>query len=313
MAGNLLSRYIWLVDTLRRAGRLTRDEINRRWLDSDIGNGAPLARRTFYNYRQAVYELFGIEIQYDASTAEYFIDRSDSETRRGDSTVTDWLLNSAAMSGMLGDARGIADRIFLEQVPSARHNLAPLISAIKESRPVVISYHPFTRSIPTEGIIFEPYLLKLFRQRWYVAGRNVGENKVKTYALDRITSIEIQGEEFVMSPTFNPQEYFRHSFGIVVDSSEPRRVVLRAEPRQAKYLRALPLHPSQQEMVNDGFSVFHYTLLLTPDLLTELMAMGPEVTVLAPPELRTMLTERLRATLDLYRRDDNILPDPCVK
>lgn len=269
-------------------------------MESNVGSGAPLPRRTFYNYRAAILELFGVEILYDSATNEYYIETDSSASARGTESVTDWLLNSAAMSGMLADARSISSRIFLEQVPSARQNLAPLISAIKENRTVSFSYHPFTRSIPTPGILLEPFLLKLFRQRWYVAGRNVTENKIKTYALDRISAIELTGTSFVMPSDFDPQEYFRYSFGIVVDSSEPRRVALRADARQAKYLRALPLHPSQQEMVHDNFSIFHYNLLLTPDFLNELMALGPDITVLAPPELRTLLTARLRQALALY-------------
>lgn len=298
-----LARYTWLVDTLRRAKRLTREELNRRWIDSPVGDGRELPRRTFYNYRQAVMDLFGLEILYDPSTREYYFDDpgvSSSGSSGSDLSISNLLLDSATLSGVLSDARSISSRIFLEQVPSARINLAPIIDALKANRTITFSYHPFTRSLPSDGIRLEPYLIKLFRQRWYVAGRNVDENKIKTYALDRISAIEPGGATFTLPHDFDPAEYFRYSFGIVVDASKARHVVIRAGSRQAKYLRALPLHPSQQEMVNDGFSVFHYDLLLTPDLLTELMAMGPDVEVLAPPELRTMLTTRLRQTLDLY-------------
>lgn len=303
MSGNLLARYIWLVDTLRRARRLTRAEINRRWEDSALGNGNPMPRRTFYNYRAAVLELFGIEILFDSSTNEYYIDEGPEAAAAAASadSVTDLLLDSVAMSGMLADARSISSRIFLEQVPSARTNLPPLVSAIKESRAVRFSYHPYTRSIPTNGIILEPYLLKLFRQRWYVAGRNVAENRIKTYALDRISDTEVLPNGFTLPANFDPREYFRYSFGIVVDASAPRKVAIKADARRAKYLRALPLHPSQQEMVHDSFSIFHYDLLLTPDFLAELMSLGPDIEVLAPPELKTLLIDRLRQTLDQYK------------
>lgn len=300
MGSSLLAKYTWLVDTMRRSGRMTRAEINRRWKDSTVGKGTDMPRRTFYNYRQAVMDLFGVEILYDPSTAEYYIESDANASTRGSETVTDWLLNSAAMSGMLSDARSISDRIFLEQVPSARQNLSPIIEAIKSERAIRFTYHPFSRSRPTKGIVLEPYLLKLFRQRWYVAGRNVGEGKLKTYALDRISEPELTNDQFTMSPDFDPKEYFRYSFGIVVDSSRPRTVTLRTNSQQAKYLRALPLHPSQQEMVHDDFSIFTYDLLLTPDFLRELMSLGPEVTVLAPPELRTLLVTRLWETLRLY-------------
>lgn len=301
MAGaHALSRYTWLVDTLRRCGRLTRAEIDRRWADRDSGNGSPMSRRTFYNYRRDIQDLFGISIECDPSTNEYYIandDRGDGNSR---DTVTDWLLDSAAMSGLLADARSISDRIFVEHVPSARHNLAPIIDAVKHNHAIRFTYAPFSRTVPTRGVVVEPYLLKLFRQRWYVAGRAVADDRIKTYALDRISDVEVTDREFQPDPDFDPAAYFAHSFGIIVDSSRPRRVTLRTSAREAKYLRALPLHESQEEMMHEEYSVFHYHLQLTYDFIQELMSLGPAVKVEAPDDLRALLTERLRATLALY-------------
>lgn len=296
--GNLLARYTWVVDTLRRYGRISREEFNKRWAASSLSGGDPMPRRTFYNYRQNISELFGIEIAYDKRTNEYYIENNDQ--KGGDGSLTNWLLNSAAMSGVLSDARNVSHRVFVEDVPSARHNLAPILDALNHDISIRFTYNPFSRSRASVGVEIEPYLIKLFRQRWYVAGRNVSENRLKTYALDRMTAIELTGKRFEMPADFDPQEYFRHSFGIVVDSSTPRQVILRTDPQQAKYLRALPLHSSQQEMLHDQFSDFTYNLLLTEDFVKELMTLGPSVKVIAPPELRALLTDRLRRTLDQY-------------
>ena len=296
--GNLLARYTWVVDTIRRYGRISREEFNKRWANSTFGEGSPMPRRTFYNYRQSISELFGIEIAYDKRTNEYYIEQTEKDG--SDGSLTNWLLNSAAMSGVLSDARSVSHRIFVEDVPSARHNLAPILDALNHDIAIRFTYNPFTRSRPSPGVEIEPYLIKLFRQRWYVAGRNVAEGRLKTYALDRMTGIELTGRRFEMPADFDPAEYFRHSFGIVVDSSIPRQVTLRTDPRQAKYLRALPLHPSQQEMLHDKFSDFTYNILLTEDFLKELMTLGPSVKVISPPELRLMLAERLRQTLAQY-------------
>lgn len=298
MVGNLLARYTWVVDTLRRYGRISREEFNKRWAAGAYGNGDPMPRRTFYNYRQNILELFGIEIAFDRRTNEYFIRELDSNG--GDGSLTDWLLNSAAMSGVLSDAKAVSHRVFVEEVPSARDNLAPILDALNQDISIRFTYNPYTRSRPTTGVEIEPYLIKLFRQRWYVAGLNVSENRLKTYALDRMTAIELTGRRFEMPADFDPQEYFRHSFGIVVDASEPRLVTLRTDPKQAKYLRALPLHPSQSEMIHDRFSDFSYKILLTEDFIKELMALGPAVKVISPPELRALLTARLRETLSQY-------------
>ena len=54
MAKELFNRYVWLIDTLQRYGRLTRGEIDGLWQRSEYSDGKPMARRTFMNYRQAI-------------------------------------------------------------------------------------------------------------------------------------------------------------------------------------------------------------------------------------------------------------------
>lgn len=306
---NSLAKITWLVDTLRRVGRMSRAEISRRWAESSVGNGDPLPRRSFFNYRTAILNTFGINIEFDSSTYEYYIAEDINSTRSGAESVTNWLLDSSILSGVLSDSHSISDRIFLEPIPSARQNLVPIIDAIKNNHVLRFSYHPYTRSMPSDGILVEPYLLKLFRQRWYVAGRNVAENKLKTYALDRISNVVITEQSFEMMKGFDPATYFNDAFGIVVDSSTPRLVTIKAPTHQAKYLRALPLHPSQTEMVNNEYSIFSYKVLITPDFLQELMSLGPNIEVLAPVELRSMLVDRLRQTLALYTPDSKQKPE----
>lgn len=68
MSKNLLSRYIWIIDTIRRHGSITRDELNRRWRNSPFYTGEDLPRRTFYNYRNAIEELFNVNIGCNPSS-----------------------------------------------------------------------------------------------------------------------------------------------------------------------------------------------------------------------------------------------------
>ena len=189
MPKNLFSRYIWIIDTIRRHGSITRDELNDLWCRSDVSDGERLPRRTFYNYRNAIEDLFKINIECDPSTYEYYIDNGGD---KHDDSVTDWMLNSAAMSNVLTDARSVSHRVFLEDVPSSRQFLATVITAVKELKPLRFTYSNYTRSNPTPDVTVEPYFLKLFRQRWYVTGRNVREDKIKTYALDRMTGATLQ-------------------------------------------------------------------------------------------------------------------------
>ena len=297
MARNLINRYVWLVDTISRYGRITLKELNEAWLRSDISEGKPLARRTFFHYRDGVEEMFDINIQCDKSTFEYYIDDSGGEDN---ARLRSWLVDSVSMSGVLSNAHEISGRIMLENVPSAREHLPVIIDALKQNRRIRFSYKSYTRSLPTSGIVLEPYFVKIFKQLWYVIGMNVKEGKVKTYSLDRMSSLNLLQETFTMPEDVNPSEFFKDCFGIITNSNRPKRIVLRVEPTQAKYFRALPLHSSQREEVHDDYSVFSYKMRITYDLKEELMSHGASIEVLEPKELKTLIRTELEEALKNY-------------
>ncbi|MGM9845972.1 MAG: helix-turn-helix transcriptional regulator [Muribaculaceae bacterium] len=298
MAHDLLNRYIWLIDTIRRYGRITRRELNTCWERSPISNGEKLARRTLYNYRLAIADLFGIEILCDPTTFEYYLEYEDDHNK----SVTDWLLNATTTNDVLSGARDVSDRIFIEDVPSARGCLRLAIDALRGNHALRFSYYAYSRALPRQGISLEPLFLKLFRQRWYVTGVNAIDGKVKTYALDRMREVTISPTTFAPHDDFDIEEYTRYAFGIVFTPGTIYTVKLRADVQQAKYLRDLPLHPSQQEVVHDSYSIFSYQLRLTPDLVTEILSHGPRLTVLEPPELKAMVMNELSAAIDNYHR-----------
>lgn len=296
MSNLTTARCVWLVDTIRRYGRITRRQLEEAWLRSPYSEGKPLSRRTFCNHREAAEELFRLNIVCDPKSFEYYIEQDSA----GSESVTDWLLNSVSLNDVLMGAHEITDRIFVENVPSAREYLGLVIDALKSRQRLRFNYHPYTRSLPTEGVVIEPYFLRLFKQRWYVVSRNVAEDRIKTYALDRMKAVCLTGETFTFDPSFDMENYFTDSYGIVVTQNTPRKIVLRVNPRQAKYFRALPLHHSQQETISDSFSLFTYRMRLTDDFIAELLSYGPSVTVLEPAELRAMVETSLRESIKNY-------------
>ena len=114
MAKELFNRYVWLIDTLQRYGRLTRREIDGLWQRSEYSDGKPMARRTFMNYRQAIQEMFDVNIECDASTYEYYIEDPDALQGNG---ARVWALNTLAVSNMLNESQELRNRIVLENIP----------------------------------------------------------------------------------------------------------------------------------------------------------------------------------------------------
>lgn len=298
MAKNVINKYIWIVDTIQRYGRITREELNNLWVNSSLSDGEELVRRTLYNYRQGIAEMFNIDIANDKSTNEYYIANDGSSQS---SQLLNLLLDSASVSGMLSDSASVSDRIVLENVPSAREHLPTVMQALKEQKRITFTYRSYTRTTPSYGVTLEPYCVRLFKQLWYVIGFNVKDRKIKTYSLDRMSEVIIGNTDYYEMPDdFDSATYFNDCFGIMTGHGEAKDIVLRVAPGKAKYLRALPLHHSQQETIHDKYSIFRFHLFLTNDFISEILSHGADVQVIAPLELRTIVISRLRSALDNY-------------
>ena len=107
MAKQQFNKLIWLVDTIYRSGRITFAEINRRWRTGD-STRTDIPLRTFHNHRQAIEEMFDINIECDKCTNTYYI--ADAEGMLGDKLKM-WLLNSFSLNNILQENVDMKNRI----------------------------------------------------------------------------------------------------------------------------------------------------------------------------------------------------------
>ncbi len=290
---NLFNRYVWLVDTIFRAGKITFEEINELWRRSSLNEtGEELPLRTFHNHRKAIEQMFDINIECDKRGGyAYYVENSDAAGRTG---VCSWLLNTFAVNNLLSENRKLKRRILFEQIPSGQSFLSPIIEAMRDDRAVEITYHAFWRDEPnTFGVL--PYCVKLFKQRWYLVAFNEQYGQIRIYSLDRIKSMRITGRKFSMPADFDPEGFFSPCFGIIhADEMPPETVEIKTATRynKHKYFRALPLHYSQQEIeTTPDYSVFSYFVRPTFDLMQELLSHGDEIEVLKPASLCREMAE----------------------
>lgn len=297
MNGNLISRYVWLVDTLNTHGQLSREQINDLWKASPLSDGNPLPDRTFYHYRRAAEEIFKIEIGCN-SRGEYFIERDEASTSNG---VTDWLLDSFAVNNILAFAPDVSNRIDIEEVPSAREFLPDVLSALRNCNAITFDYAGFNRSLTERDIEFHPYFLKRYKQRWYMIGKRVKTADIRTYALDRVKALKTSQSKFRLPKGVKVGDMFAGILGVTTSKAPERTVKLLASRTQAKYFRALPLHRSQkEELTADRYSIFTYRLKLNYELVHEIMSLGDGVKVLEPKELQIMVKNELLKALSQY-------------
>jgi hypothetical protein len=298
---NLLNKYVWLVETIYKAKRITFEEINKKWLENDLSEGIELALRTFHKWRIAAEEMFGLVIECERKGGYHYFIANAEELKNG--SIRNWLLSSISVSNLLINNHHMKDRILLEDVPSGQEYLADIIEAMKKGQCIRITYQSYWRD-KSNTFMIEPYCVKLFKQRWYVVARSPYYDEVLIYSLDRILHLEVLVDEsFKMPDSFNPSEYFEEYYGVIIDDDyDVEDVKLKVSAGQANYLRSLPLHHSQREVqIISEYSILELKIRPTYDFYQEILRNGEEMEVLEPLWLRKEIARKIEKMWDKYK------------
>ena len=300
MSKNQINKYVWLVETLYKAKKITLKEINQKWLETDLSEGLEIPRRTFINWKKAVEDMFDLVIDCDKSDGDrYFIfNREVLE----DDGLQRWLLNTLSVNNTLMENKTLKDRILLENIPSGQDFLSSVMEAMKKSKQLEVTYKGYW-SEHEHTFPVAPYCVKLFRQRWYLVGNSVYEDKIRIYALDRVLDVSITNEPFKYPDDFSPEVFFEGCFGIIHDENLAMETVkLKVCSDQANYMRSLPMHHSQEEIeCNEDYSIFSLNLRPTFDFQQEILWNGDAVEVLEPLWLRKEIAGTVKRMSNLYK------------
>lgn len=295
----LLKRYLWLIDTLKRNGELTFDEIADKWDTSSVNDsGSVLTKRTFYNHCQAIARHFGIDIECRRGRGLNLYRIVNPETIE-ENSLTKWALDSFSLGELLLGNADIVDKILLEDIPSGREWLEPLLTSLQQNREVDLTYENFV-GIKFYGIVC-PLCVKLFKRRWYVLTQ-LADRRMRIFSLDRIKSLELTNQKFNYPEDFSPEEYFHDVFGIIAGvDRNVENIEIRAYAELPGYLRSLPIHHSQKELKSkDGHADFSLRLIPTFDFIQELLLHRDQLEVLQPPSLREEITELISKMKSRY-------------
>ena len=299
--------YIWLVETIYRARRITFAEIQEKWLDSDLSEGVELSRSTFNRHKDAIQDMFNIFIDCDRQDGyKYYI--GNVEMLQKDS-VQNWMLSTLSVNNVISESLALQDRILLQSAPVEGDHLKMVIEAMKRSVRIAVDYRKYGTDHPNH-LNFEPYCLKLFKQRWYILGhfhRDATEEKPESdyfgmFSFDRILNMELTDIKFKIDPDFDAEEYFDECYGVLVgDDTRPERIVIRAYGYERFYLRDLPNHSSQREIgQGEDFADFELFLRPTIDFSGHLMSRGNLIKVLTPQWLADEIRDMHREAAMMY-------------
>ena len=298
-----LQKYTWLIDTIRRAGKISLEEISLRWeRNRELSDCKPLSRATFNRWKDAIFSQFGIIISCQrAGGYLYYIENPEDID---DNELKKWMLDSFAVGNLIGEYLSLKDRILVSRIPSAHRHLATLLEAMKRNRVVTITYCSFIKT-KSHTFSIEPYCVKLFENRWYVLAHNVQYDEFRTYGLDRIDNMEITEDTFKLPKDFSAADYFSSYYGIVTGYDiKPERIIIRAYRDHIPYLQSLPLHYSQRLLEDNGeYADFELFLAPTYDFVMRLLHVGAMIEVISPVSLRKTMKEWISGMYNLYKND----------
>ncbi|MCH5225107.1 MAG: WYL domain-containing protein [Muribaculaceae bacterium] len=297
-----LQKYTWLIETIRRAGKISHKDLSDRWERAkDLSDSHPLPRATFNRWRDAIFSQFGINIECQKTGGYlYYIENPDDIE---DDKLKKWMLDSFAVGNLIGENLSLKDRILVSKIPSGSHHLTTIIQAMKDYNMVEITYRPFKH---THGYTFsiEPYCVKLHENRWYALGKN-NRGEMRLYGLDRIESTNILNSKFLLPKNFNASEFFSPFYGVAIGyENQPQRIVVRANENHKYYLNTLPLHESQI-LIEDCGEYADFELYLVPsfDFVMKLLQFGSMIEVIYPDSLRKTMKGWISDMMELYKND----------
>lgn len=308
-SANQIRKYVWLLRKLYQYPKgLTRTEINEMWeVEAREYEGTfEISRSALTAWRDAIQELFGIFIvNENRGSYRYYILNSD-DLKKDD--IRKFILETASVKDMLLNMK---DRILVDDKEDENlfilDKLELILVAMDSKKVVHIYYQSFWKDEP-EDFDFEPYWLELSEQRWYVIGKRIDEGRIVHYGIDRIDDLVIEKDKFFSLPTdedgipLKPQKHYAERSGLGTDGEKMVKVRLYVEGNQQKYIRTLPLDPSQEEVEQtDEYSIFEYHLpSITYDFMKKILSYSPYVIVKEPKSLVDEIAWRAEALWKRY-------------
>ena len=290
-----ISRYLLILKKLKVKPYSTYEELQTyienqfdylQMQDDTLNIG--FSKRTLQRDIKEIRNVFGIDIEYSKSNKGYYISQSETENMNFQR-----MMEAFDMFNSLNLAQDLTPFIHLEKRrPQGTENLYGLLHAIKNRFKIKFTYQKFWEEELSQRLA-EPYALKEFKNRWYIMAKDSKDSNIKSFALDRLTNLEITNQTYQYPDNYSIEQSYRYCFGIISpNDEEPQDIILSFDPFQGKYIKTLPLHDTQQALVdNDQEMKIKLRLCLTHDLLMELLSFGDNMKVIEPKSLADQIKQ----------------------
>ena len=294
-----IARYNLIIKKLRKRPATFAEIEEYLALESEIqAYNFNVSKRTFQRDRDDIRSLYNIDILFDFSKKVYYIDFDEQPE------ANERILEAFDTFNALNLTDRLSKHIHFEKrKPQGTEHLYGILHAIKNQIQIKFVYQKYWEDELTERLV-EPYALKEFKNRWYVLSKDLVDNKIKSFALYRLTDLEILSKKFNFPKDFDVNEHYRYCFGIISPNGhQPEDVVLSFNAFQGKYIKSLPLHDSQQILIdNDNELRIQLKLFITHDFFMELLSFGENLKVFKPQSLIDDLKSTVKNIQSIYQQ-----------
>lgn len=182
-------------------------------------------------------------------------------------------------------------------------HLSGLLEATTQHQTLELTYHPYSQS--NERLItVSPYYLKQYNGRWFLFGMNASNNRVESFAFDRIEKYAVSDKPFVKNEAIDFSSYFNDVVGVSVpsDNVPKEEVVLKFSDKRFPYVVSKPIHPSQKVIAPCTISI---TVKPNFELDQHIFSYIPDVEVVSPGWLRDKVLEKIKENIKKYESVQN--------
>lgn len=254
-----------------------------------------LSIRTLQRDIKDIAEMFDVEIKNYRGYG-YYVDERSEET---DIRYQELLMNFDLLTSMNQNSQSVGFILPEHHRPKGSDSIPILISAIKEQRFVKFEYILVRNGNKLISKSVKPHFLKESLGLWYLLALDEHDT-LKAYGIDRMQNINVADKTFKRDETINPDELFKHSYGIWDDPSMPvEEIELSYSPLDGKFIKTTPLHSSQKIIIdNDNEFRISLRLRITNDFVMALLSRSASLTVIKPPSLRARIREIYKKAIE---------------
>ena len=297
-----LKKCLYLINLMERKGPMTLKEINDYYQYSSLYEGDEIQPRTFLRYKDYIDETFPCYIEFNQRTGKYELHRHQGLYGEDDS-LYDYLLSAYHIEGMTELALKHRDKIVLSDAPTGVEFVQIILEAIDKKRGIECEYYSFNKKTKKHHVLI-PYFMRTWEQRWYlVAEPETHPGELSVYALERMEDVELTDKKMIPSLDITAEEYFDGSFGINhSDDQKPEVIRIKVYGAQVEYIRALPIHESQDEVeTTEEWSIFEYRLVPCFNFYQQLLWHREKLEVLEPLHIREEMKKIVEDLFNKYR------------